>query len=651
MVATLLKSRWRKQAAKPPASAVPDIDDEDEEPAYKPLDWKLVKRLGTLLRPYRKTYLIGTGLGLIHIALELAGPWFMKWIIDYVTAYATHDPSLTIEPRAGKWLVDHLTRLVASTPPGPADARTASWHVAGIVAVWALALAASMILQRYTILVMTWAGEQVQFDIRRKLFAHLQELSMSYYDKTKLGRIISRCTSDVGAMREVNVWGIWQVAANAAMTAAAAVMLLVTDWRLFLAVAWLGPVVAVVNSVYKRRAMGVHQLAREGWTKVSTNLCENISGMRVVTAFNRQGANLGLFNRLQVRNTDNNMRVAVVNGMYQPVLSVIAFVGRVIILVFGAYLVVTGGLRGVGAVVACYLYWDWFMNPIIAFGNFYSAQVMPAMTGAERVFNLLDTKPDVLDPADAQPLPPITGRVEFQNVTFGYNPERPVLHDVSFTAEPGQMFALVGATGSGKSSIISLIARFYQPQSGRVLVDDRDIRHVTGESLHRQMGLVLQVNYLFTGTVMENIRYASPTATEQDVLDAAKRLGTYDSIMSLKDGFSTEVGERGANMSLGQRQLICFTRAYLADPRIFMLDEATSAVDTATELLVQRSLEKLLQGRTTFIVAHRLSTIMKADQILVIDKGHIVERGTHRHLLSLNGKYAHLYHEFVRNAE
>jgi ATP-binding cassette subfamily B protein len=226
-----------------------------------------------------------------------------------------------------------------------------------------------------------------------------------------------------------------------------------------------------------------------------------------------------------------------------------------------------------------------------------------------------------------------------------------VLHGINFDAQPGQTFALVGATGSGKSSIISLIARFYQPQQGRVLVDGHDIRSVTGESLHKQMGLVLQVNYLFTGTVMENIRYATPSATEQDVINASQAIGSYDAIMSLQNGFDTEVGERGANMSLGQRQLICFTRAFLADPRIFMLDEATSAVDTATEMAVQSSLEKLLAGRTTFIVAHRLSTIMKADQILVIEQGHVIERGTHRELLAKEGKYAHLYQQFVLQTE
>ncbi len=619
------KLRNRGGHGKAPLSAENSLSPahtEEEEPRYRPINLALIRRLLTWLKPYRRRYALGISLGLVMVLLEMQSPLFMRALINLATGYVS-----------------------GSLSPLPTE-REAIGRVVRIICVWGVLLGICVILHRVTILVMANAGERVQFDLRRAIFAHLQKLSMSYYDRTKLGRIISRCTTDLSAMREVNVWGIDTVVKNAMVMVIAAAMLAATEPRLFLSVIWLAPPLFLTNRYFRRKLAVAWQVAREGYTRVSTNMAENITGVRVVTAFHRQSWNLEVFDTLQDANTRNNVRAARINGVYEPTLQLIGFTGRAIILLYGGYLATVGAVEGVGSVVAAFLYWDLLMGPILNFGNFHN-QLMMAMAGAERVFNLLDTPSEVSDAAGAKPLALLRGAIRFESVTFGYKPDRPVLHEVSFEAAPGQTVALVGPTGGGKSTIIALIARFYQPQQGRILVDETDIRYVTGESLHRHMGLVLQINFLFTGTVMDNIRYPRPSATDEEVIEAAKAVGSYDAILSLAKGFHTEVGERGANMSLGQRQLICFTRAYLANPAIFLLDEATSSVDSVTELAVQRSLARLLQGRTTFVVAHRLSTIVRADCILVVDQGRIIERGTHAELLKAGGKYAALYREFV----
>jgi len=494
-------------------------------------------------------------------------------------------------------------------------------------------------------------GEWVIRDLRDELFAHLQRMTLSFYNRTKVGRIISRLTSDVQAMR-VGVRDVLFISMVqlGQMTVAAGLMIYY-DWMLFLLVLALAPVLWTINISFRRRLVRGHREIQESFSRVTSTLAESVTGIRVTQGFVRQDVNAGLFYDLVADHGRYSVGIARLSGIFLPLLEFNSQFFIAAMLVVGGWQALRPQpLANVGDLVQFFFMASQFFSPISSLGNQYN-KALSAMAGAERVFRMLDTPPDWEDPPDAVELPPVKGRVEFRDVSFAYVPKRPVLDHVSFTAEAGQVVALVGHTGSGKSTIINLISKFYLPSEGQVLLDGLDLAKVSSDSLHRHMGVVLQQNFLFAGTIMDNIRLGKPGATDEDIREAARRLDCLDLLESLPNGFDTVVGEAGGGISLGQRQLTCFTRAMLADPRVLILDEATSSVDTMTEARIQAAMGKLFEGRTSFVVAHRLSTIRHADMALVMDNGRIIERGNHEQLLLAGGTYADLYRQFVKSTD
>ena len=493
-------------------------------------------------------------------------------------------------------------------------------------------------------------GESIAHDMRSDLFRKLNSMPLSFFNKTKFGRIISRMTSDIDNVRVAVQDVVFVVTIQAMQMAVAALLMAWYNWKLFSIMLLFVPIIWVINENYRHEV--AHQLRKmqETWSRVTSTLAESVSGIRVTQAFVRQEINAGFFRKLVNVHGENNVGVAHASAIFIPLLQMKSqlFLGAMALI--GGY----GALRWqgwlhmeVGDLVMFFFLANFFFDPVQVIGNQYN-QALSAMAGAERYFRLLDAEPEWTDAPSARALPPIRGRVEFQQVSFEYDRGRPVLNDISFSVEPGQTVALVGHTGSGKTTVVSLLQKFYLPTHGRILVDGQDLAEATSRSLHSQMGSVQQNNFLFAGSVIQNIRFARPDATEADVRTALKALDCLDLLEALPHGLETQVGEKSASLSMGQRQLICFARALLADPRILVLDEATSAIDTVTEARLQRALEALLRDRTSFVVAHRLSTIRKAGLVLVLQSGRIVERGTHATLLAQAGVYAGLHEEFVR---
>ncbi len=498
-------------------------------------------------------------------------------------------------------------------------------------------------------------GESVVHDLRRDIFAHLQRMSMRFYDRTKIGRVISRVASDAEAVRMgVQDTLFVSLVQGGSMLVAAGVMMFYNP-LLFGFVLAMVPVIYLVNRRFTKRLAESARDIQESFSRVTATIAESVSGVRVTQGFIRQDVNAKLFRALVRDHGDYNLAQSRLSGTQLPLLEFKSqFVIAVLTLLAGWQVLGGTGEGDPGATFQTLVVF-WFMIPIF-FGPIRVIAVqyntaLTAMAGAERIFSLFDTVPEKLESDTATDPGGLRGVVVFEDVSFGYDPDHPVLHGVCFTAKPGDTVALVGHTGSGKSTVIKLITKFYLPTRGRVTVDGNDVFALRTDGLLAQVGVVLQSNFLFTGTVMDNIRVGRPGASDEVVVDAARRLDCLDLLEQLPQGLRTEVGEQGGGLSLGQRQLVCFARAMLADPRILILDEATSSVDTMTEVRIQKALTVLLAGRTSFVVAHRLSTIRHATAVLVLDQGRVVERGSHETLLKQGGAYAGLYREFVQAGE
>jgi ABC-type multidrug transport system fused ATPase/permease subunit len=535
-------------------------------------------------------------------------------------------------------LIPYLLKIAIDTYISGGDYQGLTW-ISLVTAAAYVGLYGTSTLQNY---LLSRVGQRVIGDLRAKMFTHLQELSLGYHDTHIVGVTVSRLINDVSVINELLSQGWITFVGDAFILAGIVAIMLSMNARLAGLTFLVLPLMVLATVIFARRAQSAFRETRTSVAKVVGNLAEGIAGMRVIQAFAREDATQGRFDEVNRANRDVNISAVALSYIFMPAIEFLSMVATAIVLWFGGRAVL-GGEVTVGILVAFLSYVSRFFTPIQELSRLYTT-MQSAMAGGEQVLKLLDTPPDVLDRPGALDMPVIKGEIEFQKVGFRYREDSPeVLHEIDLHIQPGMRAALVGPTGAGKSTVANLVARFYEVSAGAVLVDGQDVRGVTQRSLRRQVGVVPQDSFLFGGTIAENIRFGDPGASDAQVEEAARMANAHEFIAALPEGYQTVVLENSANLSVGQRQLVCIARAILTQPRILILDEATANIDTVSEVLIQQALERLLEGRTALIIAHRLSTIRSADVILVIQDGRIVEQGKHEELIAQHGLYNTLY--------